>query len=94
MKLGTEVGLGPVHIVLDGNPAPLPKRAQPQFSARVCYGQTAAWIEMTLGTELDLGPDDILLREDQLPPKLGAQQPPLFGPSIVAKGWKDQDATW
>ena len=26
MALGTEVGLGPVHIVLDGDPAPLPKK--------------------------------------------------------------------
>ena len=25
MKLGMEVGLGPGHIVLDGDPAPLPK---------------------------------------------------------------------
>jgi len=28
MPLGTEVGLGPGHIVLDGDPAPLPKRGQ------------------------------------------------------------------
>jgi len=26
MPLGTEVGLGPDDIVLDGNPAPLPKK--------------------------------------------------------------------
>jgi len=30
MKLSTEVGLGPGHIVLDGDPAPLPKGAQPR----------------------------------------------------------------
>jgi len=30
MKLGMQVGLGPGHIVLDGDPAPLPKkRAKP-----------------------------------------------------------------
>ena len=29
MKLGMQVGIGPGHIVLDGDPAPLPKRAQP-----------------------------------------------------------------
>jgi len=34
------IGLGPGHIVLDGDPAP-PKGAQrPQFSAHVCCGQT------------------------------------------------------
>jgi len=33
MKLGTQVGLGPGHIVLDGDPAPLSQRgtAPPQF---------------------------------------------------------------
>jgi len=29
MKLGVQVGLGPGHIVLDGDPTPLPKGAQP-----------------------------------------------------------------
>ena len=31
MKLGVEVGLDPGHIVLDGDPAPLPKGTQPTF---------------------------------------------------------------
>jgi len=29
MKLGIQIGLGPGHIVSDGDSAPLPKRAQP-----------------------------------------------------------------
>jgi len=29
MKLGMQVGLGPGHIVLDGDPAPLPQRSTP-----------------------------------------------------------------
>jgi len=29
MKLGMQADLGPGHIVLDGDPAPLPKGAQP-----------------------------------------------------------------
>ena len=35
MALGMEVGLGPRYIVLDGDPAPLPKRGaeRPPFSA-------------------------------------------------------------
>jgi len=62
MKLGMEIGLGPGHIVLDGDPAPLPKRGTaPQFSAHVCCGQTAGSIKMPLGTEVDLGPGDIVL---------------------------------
>ena len=31
MALGTEVGLGPGHIVLDEDPAPLPKKDRPPF---------------------------------------------------------------
>jgi len=31
MKLGTEVGLGPGHIVLDGDPVPPQKRLTPDF---------------------------------------------------------------
>ena len=42
MKLGLQVGLGPGHIVLDGEPAPLPpKEHSPQFSAHICCGQLA-----------------------------------------------------
>ena len=63
MKLGTEVGLGPSHIVLDGDPAhPLPQRGTaPQFSAHVYCGQTARWIKMPLGMEVGLGPGHIVL---------------------------------
>jgi len=39
MPLGTEVGIGPGHIVLDGDSAAPKKGAQPQFSAHVCRGQ-------------------------------------------------------
>ena len=43
MPLGTEVGLGPGHIVLDGDPAPPKKGAQPpQFSGHVYCGQMVA----------------------------------------------------
>jgi len=54
MPLGTEVGLGRGHIVLDVDPK---NRAQnPQFSAHVCCGKTAGWIKIPLGTEAGLGP--------------------------------------
>jgi len=39
MKLGTQVGLGPGHLVLDGDPAPLPKNgAQPPI-----FGPCLLW---------------------------------------------------
>ena len=62
MKLGVQVGLGPGHIVLDGDPAPpSPKGHSSQFSARVRCGQTAGWIKMPLCTEVNLGPGDVVL---------------------------------
>jgi len=67
MKLGMEVGLGPGHIVLDGDPAPHPKGHSPQLSAHVYCGQTSGWIKMSLGTEVDLGPGHIVLDGDPAP---------------------------
>ena len=61
MALGTEVGLDPGHIVLDGDTAPLPKKGHPQFLAHVYCGQTAGWIKTPLGTGVDLGPGHFVL---------------------------------
>jgi len=62
MQLGMVVGLGPCHIVLDGDPAPPPQNRSknPQFWAHVYCGQMARWIKMPLGTKLGLGPGDLL----------------------------------
>ena len=52
LVLGIEVGLSPGDFVLDGDPAPLPKRGQspaPQFSAHFYCGQMAGCIKMPLG---------------------------------------------
>jgi len=87
MILGMEVGLGPGHIVQDGDPAPLPKKGDrgSQFSANFYCGQTAGWIKMPLGTEVGLGPGDIVLDGEQAPPQK-MDTPPNFPPtSIVAK---------
>ena len=65
-----EVGLGPGHTVLDGDP-PTPKGHSPQFLANVRCGQTAGWIKMPLGTKADLGEGDIVLNGDPAPPKKG-----------------------
>jgi len=90
MKLGVQVGLGPDHIVLDGDPAPVPQRGTTptQFSAHICCGQVAAWIKMPLGVELGLSPGDFVLDGDPaLPsPKRGRALLPNFRRiSIVAK---------
>ena len=59
MPRGTEVGLGPRYIVLDGDPAPLKGSQPPHFSAHVYCGQTAGWIRMQLGVDVGLGPKNI-----------------------------------
>jgi len=57
MKLGTQVGVGLVIIVLDEDPAPLPKKGAqpPQFSVHVYCGQTAGWIKMALSMGVGRG---------------------------------------
>ena len=62
MKLGTQVGLGPGRIALDGDQVRLPQRGTaPQFLANICCGQMAGWIKMPLDTEVGLSPGDIVL---------------------------------
>ena len=86
MKLGTQyVGLGPRHIVLDGDPAhPPPKGHSPQFSAHICCSQMAAWIKMPPGREMGLGPGDFVLDGDPAHPSPHTRRhaPP---PSIASK---------
>ena len=59
------------------------RRTAAQFSAHVsCCGQTAEWIKMPLGTEVDLSP----LCWGRASPGKGHSSPPSFRPiSIVAK---------
>jgi len=60
----------------------------PQFSAHISFGQMAAWIKMSLGMELCLGPSDFVLDGDPDPPPQKGESPlppnirPMF---IVAK---------
>jgi len=87
MPLGMELGLGPGHIVRDGDSVPLSKNGgcSPQFSAHVYCGQTAGWIKMPLGTMVGLSLGNIVLDVDSAPP---ARAPPpckLQPLSVVAK---------
>ena len=98
MPLGTEIGLGPGHIVLDREPAAPPKRGTaastpPPFSAHVCRGQTAGSIKMPLGMEIGLNPGHIVLDGDPATPQ--RDRAPIFGPCVLwPNSWMDQDATW
>ena len=92
MPLGMEVGLGPGHIVLDGElgtQLPPQKRGHslPHFLAHVCRGQAEEWIKMSLDTEVGVGPGHIVLHRGPTPRHgKGHSKPPHFWPmSIVAK---------
>jgi len=62
MTLGLQVGLGPGHILLHGDPGPPPLKGHSlQFSAHICGGQMARWIKMPLGKKIGLDPSDIVL---------------------------------
>jgi len=77
MKLGTEVGLDPGHIVLDGDLAPQKGTQSPILDPCLLW-PTAGWIKMPLGTEVYFGLGDIVLHGD---PRKGYSIP-LFSASV------------
>jgi len=84
MKLGMQVGLGPGHIVLDGDPAP------PAPSGTICCAQMAGWIKMPLGREEGLGLSDIVLDGDPAPTPQKRGQSPHFSAHVYCgqtAGW-------
>jgi len=71
IPLGIEVGLIPGHIVLDGNPAPLPDfRLISLVARRLC-------LKMPLSMEVGLSPGEFVLDGDPVPSPKGAD--PNFG---------------
>jgi len=85
VALGMEVGLGPAHIVLDGDTAPLAQKgAEPPILAHVYCGQTAGWIKTPLSTEVDLGPGHFVLDGFPAISERGTAAPPFRRMPIVA----------
>ena len=85
-----EVGLGPGHMMLDGDPAfPVPikrGKARQFFLSHVCCGQSAEWIKMPPGTEVGLGPSNVNVVEQAAPHGKGHSSPHSFRPmSVVVK---------
>jgi len=89
MALGVEVGLGPSHTVLDGDPALLPPKGDSpsKFSAHFYCRQTAGCIKMPLGMEAGLDPGDFVFDGDPATPGTeGTPTSTQFWPMfIVAK---------
>jgi len=96
MPIGMEVGLDPFHAVLDRDPSPPPKVHSPRSLAHVCYGQTAGWIKMCLGTEVGVRPgyaDCVKWGPSPLFPQRGTATP-LFGPCLLWPKSQTQTAGW
>jgi len=94
MPLGREVGLGPGHIVLDGDPAPPHKghgTAIPQFSPMsiVVNREIAGWIRMSFGIEVGLAPGHVVLGGNPAAPSpKGEQHTQFLGQcSLWPNGW-------
>jgi len=66
-----EVDLGQATLYSRDPASPKMWHNTPYFSADVCCGHMAAWIKMTLGTEVDLGPGHIVLDGDPASPRKG-----------------------
>jgi len=76
IPLGTEVGLGPGHIVLDGDPASPPQKKKgyctalhPQILGQCLLWPMAGWIKMPLDMEVGFSSGHIVLDGDPAPPK-------------------------
>jgi len=95
MPLGMEVGLGPGHIVLDGDPAPFPKRGQsppPNFGP--CLLRPNGWMDQD-GTWHGGRPQPRRVYVRWRPSPLLRKPLPIFGPFLLwPNGWMHQDATW
>ena len=72
------------NIVIDGDSAThFLKGHSPQFLANTRCDQTAGWMKMPLGTDVDLGPGHTVLDGDQLPRERGTAAPALFDPCLL-----------
>jgi len=58
-----EVGLGPGHIVLNGDTAPVPQKGTepPIFGPCLLWSKRLGWIKTPLGKEVDIGPGYFVL---------------------------------
>jgi len=95
MKPGMGVGLGPGHIVLDGDPAPLPKMGTfgqpPNFSP--CLLWPNGWMDQD-STWHGGRPHCVRWGPGSPPPKEKHSIPQFSAHVLWPNGWMNQDATW
>jgi len=97
MKLGVQVGLDPRHIVLDRDPAPLPKGAQLPIFGPYLLWPNGCMDQDATGYGGRPRPRRLYVRWGPSPlPKKGTELPsPIFGPFLLwPDGWMHEDATW
>jgi len=90
MAIGMEVGLGPSHIVLDGDPAPLPKKGQPPIFGPFLLSLNG-WMDQddTWYGGISLSAGDCVRWGPSFPSPKGAQSP-IFGQCpLWANDWMD-----
>ena len=85
VKLGMQVGLGPGHIVLDEDTAPLPQKGTKPPIFGPCLLSPNGWMDEDARYGNRPRPMPHSVRREPSSPAKGAQQPPCFRPmSIVA----------
>ena len=99
MALGMEVGLGPVHIVLDGDTAPLSKTGAeppPNFFSAHLFLWPNGWIHQDATWYGGRPLRDIVFDVDPATPRKRAHpRHPIFGSCLLwPNGWMDEDAAW
>ena len=97
MKLGMQIGLGPGHNVLGGDPAPPPlKGHSPPIFGPYLLRPNGCMDQDVIGMEVGLGPGDCVRCGPRSPsPKGGAGPPQIFGPCLLRpNGWMDEAGTW
>ena len=85
MKLGVQVGLGPGHIVLDGDRGPLPQRGRAPNFRYMCIVPKGWMDQYATWYGCRLSPEDFVFNGDPAPlSKKGAEPrlPPIFGPCL------------
>jgi len=95
IKLGLRVGLGPGHIVLNGDPAPPSKKGGrvPHFWPMSIVAKRLDGSRWHLARRWPRSRPHCARWGFSSPPKKGA--PPIFGPFLLwPNGWIDQDDTW
>jgi len=86
MPLGKEVGLDPGHIVLDEDPAPLPKKgAQPSPIFGPCLLWPNGWMDQdaTWYEDRHRPRPHCVTWGPSSPPQKKGTQPPIFGPCLL-----------